>query len=423
MINQSITVINKSGKVVSTSKHLVSVWKEAKAAYQSRKAEIKASRHAEHRERDTRRAIENLSLSEEHQPNRTEHYTKDHIKRSRTTSRRKSIQPPLERGHTDPTHLNGAVYAHQTRRRSLDDPHPGIVRHSTEPLRPNSAGSYDEHLAYGEMPPPLPLRPVDNEIELRGKMSKLNQLLDEANCLQYTATSMIAHLQKNPDALAAVALTLAEISAMVTKVAPSALTGMKVAFPAVVALLASPEFLIAGGVAVGVTVVMLGGYKIIKRIKSGKTGVEAHANGDDATELRELEGDLSHIEVWRRGVAGSVPEVDNATSVEGEFITPGAERRLIDEGVLDPRQVKPLRRAKSERSHRSHRRRDDSRADAESVRSERTSGSKHRHHRSGASRLGEEESVRSGSSSKAGKPKKRSVGGLRMLFSRRRSNS
>jgi hypothetical protein len=408
MINQSITVINKSGKIVSTSKHLVSVWKEAKAAYQSRKAEIKASREADFRERDTRRALQNVSLSDEHLPQPNNSPSKHHVQRSKTTSRRRSLAPPpMERGYTDSAYANDAVYSHPNEPPEFEAPDRNLIRRSTDPPRPNSAGSYDEHLAYGELPPPLPLRKMDTEVELKGKMSKLNQLLDEANCLQFTATAMIEHLQKNPDALAAVALTLAEISAMVGKVGPAALTSLKAAFPAVVALLACPEFLIAGGVAVGVTVVMLGGYKIIKKIQANKRGREE----DSVTELRELEGDLSRIEVWRRGVAAS-GGVDSATSVEGEFITPGAERRLLEEGVLDPSQVKPLRRAKSERSHRK-------RGDAGSVRSE---GSKrsHRHssYRASPNEHGDEESERSRKGTKSKKNK--SVGGLKMLFARRK---
>src|ERR1700761_6583706 len=178
MFNQSITVINKSGKVVSTSKHLVSVWKEAKAAYQARKAELKGTRNPGHHEKDARKALQNLSISDENLPKSSESYTKDHIRRSRTTSRRKSLHPPLERGYTDSAYVNEAGFAHQPQRASLELAHPDLIRRSTDPPRPNSAGSYDEHLAYGELPPPLPLRPVNTEVELRGKMSKLNQLLD-----------------------------------------------------------------------------------------------------------------------------------------------------------------------------------------------------------------------------------------------------
>jgi hypothetical protein len=411
MINQSITVINKSGKVVSTSKHLVAVWKEARAAYQTRKAEIRAIRETEFREKEARRALKNVSLSDEHLPpqNGERSAKTPGVSRSKTTAQRKP-PPGLERGFSDTAYANDVVYAHPASPPAFENPDRPLIRRSTDPPRPTSAGSYDEHLAYGDLPPPLPPRHSDTEVELRGKMNKLNQLLDEANCLQYTATAMIEHLQKNPDALAAVALTLAEISAMVGRMAPGALMSMKTAFPAVVALLASPEFLIAGGLAVGVTVVMLGGYKIIKRIRENKAAQEE----DSVMELREIEGDLSHIDTWRRGVADAIP--DYATSVEGDFITPGAQKRLIAEGVLQPHQVKPLRRAKSERSHRK-------KDDAETVRSGATSRSKsRRHHKASGSRQGDGDSVRSGSSSKKGeKARKKSVGGIRMLFSRRKS--
>ena len=54
-------------------------------------------------------------------------------------------------------------------------------------------------------------------------------------------------LQKNPEAMAAIALTLAEISNIASKMAPGALMALKTGAPAVFALLAAPEFLIAGG--------------------------------------------------------------------------------------------------------------------------------------------------------------------------------
>ena len=68
--------------------------------------------------------------------------------------------------------------------------------------------------------------------------------------------------------MAAVALTLAEISNLVTKMAPGALMAVKTSAPTVFAILAAPEFLIAVGVGVGLTVVAFGGYKIIKKIKA-----------------------------------------------------------------------------------------------------------------------------------------------------------
>jgi hypothetical protein len=425
MINQSVTIINKSGKIVGTSKHLVSVWKEARAAYKSRKAEIKASRRPQEvRPLEARppsppqRALEALSLSDGDHQRRDGHATR----RSKTTSKRsgarrttRAAPPGLDRGLTDSA-LHDAVYAHPADPPEFVRPPGEMARRSTGPGGRPRASSFDEHLAYGDLPPP-PAPAGETEQELRGKMSRLNQLLDEAQCLQYSATATIEHLQKNPDALAAVALTLAEISAMVTKVAPTALTSMKLAFPAVIALLTCPEFLIAGGVAVGVTIVMIGGYKIIKHLTSGRQ------DPDDVAELHELQQSVSHIEVWRRGIADEQAS-SVGTRADGEFVTPGAERRLLEEGRILPEQLRrPEPRARAtagaSRAGRSER----------GERAPKTQRSSSHHRQAESSYGGSERSARSSRShgrsqshddrKAKGKEvtKKKQAGGLRMLFS------
>lgn len=184
----------------------------------------------------------------------------------------------------------------------------------TSPLSPTS--TIDMDLAYGPIPPPLPVATQADDAEFKGLVNKVKGLLEEAECLQYSAAATIASLQKNPDAMAAVALTLAEISNIATKMAPGVLASMRVSSPAVFALLASPQFLIAGGLAVGVTIVALGGYKIIKKIR-------ANAVDDPGMdEMLEI-GDVSMIDSWRRGIA-EVEEQSVGTSVDGEFITPEA---------------------------------------------------------------------------------------------------
>lgn len=198
---------------------------------------------------------------------------------------------------------------------------------------PAAAEEIDMDLAYGDIPPPLPVARVDEEVELKGLINKVKQLLEEADCLQHSASATIANLQKNPDAMAAVALTLAEISNLAAKVAPGVLLGMKGSAPAVFALLASPQFLIAGGVAVGVTIVAIGGYKVIKKIKA------SHAAKDEpgVDEMLEL-GDVSRIDNWRRGIA-EVESQSVGTSVDGEFITPHAaalSRLNLGEGGMPP---------------------------------------------------------------------------------------
>jgi hypothetical protein len=156
---------------------------------------------------------------------------------------------------------------------------------------------------------------------------------------------------------------------------PGVLLTLKGSFPAVAALLLSPQFMIAGGVAVGVTIVALGGYKIIKKIQAESqekevaipmvqrarvdSGASADANNNVLDELQPEE--LSRVEMWRRGIA-DVEERSSGTTVDGEFITPGASRQLCDAGVLDEDDLKSRRsvrtsasrskphKAKSERS-------------------------------------------------------------------------
>lgn len=174
-------------------------------------------------------------------------------------------------------------------------------------------------LAYGEAPHDLMVAPRSGEeAELKGLVGTVKRLLQEADCMQYSVTAIVANLQKNPEAMAAVALTLAEISNIVSKMAPGAVMALKGSAPAVFALLASPQFLIAAGVGVGVTIVAFGGYKIIKKIKA-KQAMEVP--GMD--EMIEVGGELSRIDNWRRGISEAA-EGSVGTSVDGEFITPHA---------------------------------------------------------------------------------------------------
>ncbi|KAF2494569.1 hypothetical protein BU16DRAFT_550489 [Lophium mytilinum] len=395
-LGETITVINKSGKIVSSSKHIVNVFKEAKSAYRERKAEIKAERNAAFDERKALHGVKTMRIEDD--------------VRSRASSRRSKShhhsKPPLERGYTDsfyenddrpfqrrPTHrrMENAVedvHRRELLRRNTDGP-VEMARHI--PSRSNSESHIDMDLAYGELPPPLP-SPRYNDGELREKANKLTMLLDEANCLQYSVTAMIDNLQKNPEALAAVALTLGEISTLLTKMGPGVLTALKGSFPAVVALLASPQFMIAAGVGVGVTIIALGGYKVIRKIRAKK---EAEAELEEPLEMEQLEtAELSRIEMWQRGIAeieaGSV-----GTTVDGEFITPGASRQLIAAGVLEADDLKSRRSERTKERTRSH-----------APKSTHSSKS----HRSSSSRSGKEKSK------EKSKPKKKEPSGLRMLF-------
>jgi hypothetical protein len=291
-------------------------------------------------------------------------------------------------------------------------------------------------LAYGDVPPPLPDKKY-NDVELKEKASKIELLLDEANCLQHTATAMIENLQKNPEALAAVSLTLAEISAIVGKMGPGVLLTLKGSFPAVAALLLSPQFMIAGGVAVGVTIVALGGYKIIKKMQVQKE-VDAPIPApqmavpmraatlpieDSNNQLDELEPqELSRVELWRRGIA-DVEANSAGTSVDGEFITPEASRTLCAAGVLDEDDLKSRRSTRSKRTseskHKSHR----APKSEVSVKTSKTSDSKRPSNKVASSKVAsskvassKDASSKSGKESSKTKKKEKEPSGLKMLF-------
>lgn len=396
-LGQTITVINKSGVVVKNSKQLINVFKEARDAYMDKKAELRATRDRDLEEKRARKALNRLNLEEHDRASRassraskTPSRRHSHARRRRKPApedeayydgpapRRSSAErPPMDRGYTDsfaqdvaphhhihrkPVHRTDLptpieddpdFQRHELRRRHTD-PDPTVTVFSRE-------SSPDMDLAYGELhvpPPPLPARrPLDDEEQLRTKMGLLTRMLEEAHCLQHSATATIEHLQKNPDALAAVALTLAEISNIASKMAPGALAALARSFPAAMGLLVSPQFLIATGLGVGVVVVALGGYKIIKRIQD-KKAVEKEDG-----KLLEVAPELDRIEMWRRGIADAEAE-SVGTTVDGEFITPVASKMLIQEGRIKPeelRRPKPsekekerVRRKESERRHRSN---------------------------------------------------------------------
>ncbi|KAM3554682.1 hypothetical protein ARSEF4850_006344 [Beauveria asiatica] len=233
----------------------------------------------------------------------------------------------------------------------------------------------DMNLAYGNIPPDLAERTdlADTDSgEATALVRKVESLLDEANCVHHSAQAMIKHLQEKPDAAAAVALTLSELSTAAAKMSPAVLGLLKGGSPAVFALLASPQFLIASGLAVGVTVVMFGGWKIVKRVQQERAMQQAalayqplpaieepepmerpilqreqmyagdydgYDGYDGYDEALVLDEELSTIESWRRGIE----PFGDGESADMELITPEADRatradprdRCEDQGDLD----------------------------------------------------------------------------------------
>ncbi|KIV81010.1 hypothetical protein PV11_08464 [Exophiala sideris] len=390
-IHQTIAIVDRSNKVVSTSKQLKNVFKEAKLAYLERKAEIVAERRAKE-DRELRKAMEAVTMAEEdarsqtsRRPGRHHSYGRDHgrdgrrpspggqyrssesVRRDDHAQRTIVSEAPAAfvhapHGHGGLAQLNEDLYGphrsaptspvnhsghHDLVRRTTDLPLEHINSHRPPPVRSHSTSEVDDHvdmdLAYGEFhPETLMLDPkVEQQLqkqEMSSLVLKCKLLMDEANCAQHSIRATIAHLQQNPDAMAAIALTLAEISNLATKMAPSALTVFKTGAPAVFAMLAAPEFLIAVGVGVGITVVMFGGYKIIKKIRA-RSNQKEDAGVDEMIDVHELD----RIEHWRRGISdGDTASV--ATSVEGEFITPMA---AVSKGHL------PFPRDRQEETYRS----------------------------------------------------------------------
>lgn len=97
-------------------------------------------------------------------------------------------------------------------------------------------------------------------------LMQLQNTIDEMSCITAGIGALISELQKVPDTLAVVGLTLAEISAIVAKISPAAIMGLKSAFPVIFGLLGSPQFAVVAGVGIAATVVVLGGYRIIKNV-------------------------------------------------------------------------------------------------------------------------------------------------------------
>jgi hypothetical protein len=255
---------------------------------------------------------------------------------------------PAHRYEQDLHSTTSSHYAHQrpptelARRHTSGSVAVASPRHLDAPRRSYTAPHVDMDLAYGDFHHSS-LQQHSPEGDLNVLVKKAKMLLVEADCARHSVSATVAHLQKHPEAMAAVALTLAEISKIASKMAPAALAAMKTSAPAVFALLASPQFMIAAGVGIGVTIVMFGGYKIIKQIKAADNSKQ-----NSMDEMMALNTDVSRVETWRRGVA-DMEATSVGTSVDGEFITPTAAAMS---GILVSDRVSELRGPQSGRKSR-----------------------------------------------------------------------
>lgn len=149
---------------------------------------------------------------------------------------------------------------------------PGLgLEHSNDSLTliPYKKGTIDDGLEYGEYSPRTLARVHRNQkADLRELLMKTETTMRDARAVGSTAVATIEKLKQDPKIFAPVALSLSEISKLASTLAPGFVLAMKSAYPAAFALLSSPQFLVAGGMSAGVTVVMLGGYKIIRQLAS-----------------------------------------------------------------------------------------------------------------------------------------------------------
>ncbi|KAK2035925.1 hypothetical protein LZ31DRAFT_283834 [Colletotrichum somersetense] len=433
-LTQTVTIINNSGKIISTGKHLAGIFKEAKASYQEKKAAIKADREVLKRAQtfdaardpppeafdrryshDDGRSVASSRRSHrsgryhdhdvEYYPRRalTETNLKTHSEISSVTPSRapppSAYRAPYAEMAPHGTAMGRPAMPHYTTAptcsESLADS--ATIRGSMVPrtmsapvmAKGHKEKDIDMDLAYGNIPPDLQdrtdLDPLTKEKEAKTLVARVEGLLDEAKCMHHSATATIAHLQGNPDAAAAVALTLAELSTLLKQMSPAFLSVIKGGSPAVFALLASPQFLIAAGASIGLTVVMFGGWKIVKQIKdaqaqrqaviSNAIAFEAQAvpqpieydyppeQYDPYAQPREgsiayeeayvldprLDEELSSIESWRRGIA----PFGEDESADMELISPEAARSI--RGDPDTRTERSFRTQRSSKTHRSSR--------------------------------------------------------------------
>ncbi|POS85310.1 hypothetical protein EPUL_001481 [Erysiphe pulchra] len=342
-------------------KHLVNLFKDAKAAYHDRKNELKEHKFRTVQQNQAR--LEVRTITSEHTQRSRRSNRSNRSQRQRQRERNDCSRPPLTAqnlSYITESYTSGRSSYNPDQRsnrsasptQNYSQPSDSITQRNYPPMhrrhttvvstvpppytsritrsRSNPDLSKDSkidmNLAYGNLPFDCmseSARDLSSEFELQKMVGKLDNLLLEARCLQHSATAIIAHLQEDPEAMAAVGLTLAELSTIVSKMGPSVLRTLQTASPAIFALLASPQFLIASGVAMGVTVIMFGGFHIIKSIQSNVEYKRGTRKLESAMTYSDV--DIESIKSWRRGVAES-EAFSLYSSADEEYITPEAAR-------------------------------------------------------------------------------------------------
>ncbi|RPA84749.1 hypothetical protein BJ508DRAFT_323310 [Ascobolus immersus RN42] len=118
--------------------------------------------------------------------------------------------------------------------------------------------------------PVCPLPPInyqfDEDTPLTRMLDNMMFWLDEVQAVHNNITMIVETLKGNPDNLIAFGMTLGDIAAYMAKASPVIAAAVKMHYPLIATLLASPHFgVIAAGAGVGACV-LLGGYKLVQKI-------------------------------------------------------------------------------------------------------------------------------------------------------------
>ncbi|RDA86911.1 hypothetical protein CP532_1865, partial [Ophiocordyceps camponoti-leonardi (nom. inval.)] len=385
-LQQTVTIVNNSGKIISSGKKLFSIFKEAKGAYDEKKAELQSVKRSQTFDASRSIAAPSRSKYEIDDDDEVEHHGRHHRRRRDHDYGRPALTESNLKTHSETSSVVSAA--------------PSPRRSSAPTIRQDGI---DMDLAYGNVPPDLadrvdldPRHGDDGQQRAQTLVGRVEKLLDEAHCLQHSAGTMIRNLQEKPDTAAEVALTLADLSSAVANMSPALVGLLKSGSPAVFALLASPQFLIGTTIAVGVTVVMFGGWRIVKRIHDGQQPMLPSAGGvpfpdrargveyDDGRvdEALVVDDQLGSIDSWRRGI------VSSDESADLELITPEADRATrVGRYAKDDLDVRSHRSGRTSSSSSSSRRRGAEKRDGVESRDGR---SRRSHSRAGSVRAIEE---------------------------------
>jgi hypothetical protein len=111
-------------------------------------------------------------------------------------------------------------------------------------------------------------------------LARVQSVIDEISCWTSGGSGLISELQKTPDTFVRVGRALAEIAQRLSDITPEAAISLKTKFPNVFSLLGSPQFVVIAGVGAVATVVIFGGYRIVKKIMVGANDNLKMANED-----------------------------------------------------------------------------------------------------------------------------------------------